>query len=398
MNLAFDEGKLFYDLYAALLSFVNRKLRVSLEQFSDARGYMSAPPEARVAIRDALFAHRELIDEFVKENPAKFSVDELKIVGTWKHAIVGKFYVFRYLTNYTIFLTGGGSPNKAYGVLGLANPLEEVIGPNLPRLLTTVLLPFRGKIIYDGLVAGYNITFGGGIKRMLNEEYKQAKEAFGIITSLPFAGEEPEATEEDEAVVVTYSSPRETRVKRLGGRKEPTFPLRLTQAQRRVVADFFPGYAHRLQLDEPDQRTPRFTLDELRQILAQCRRSYSKAKVGAKKTSMRHVIDLTGKAVRKHQKEGGAARIPASGKLYQFKITLKGIKPAIWRRIQVKDCTLDKLHEHIQTAMGWTNSHLHQFEIGGVRYGDPELIYEGWEDEEPPVNSLRTKGEQDRSR
>ena len=172
---------------------------------------------------------------------------------------------------------------------------------------------------------------------------------------------------------------------------EPTFPLRLTQAQRRVVADFFPGYAHRLQLDEPDQRTPRFTLDELRQILAQCRRSYSKAKVGAKKTSMRHVIDLTGKAVRKHQKEGGAARIPASGKLYQFKITLKGIKPAIWRRIQVKDCTLDKLHEHIQTAMGWTNSHLHQFEIGGVRYGDPELIYEGWEDEEPPVNSLRTK-------
>jgi hypothetical protein len=51
-------------------------------------------------------------------------------------------------------------------------------------LVTTVLLPFRGKIIYDGLVSGYNITFGGGIKRTLNEEYKQAKEAFGIITSL----------------------------------------------------------------------------------------------------------------------------------------------------------------------------------------------------------------------
>lgn len=33
-------------------------------------------------------------------------------------------------------------------------------------------------------ISGYNITFGGGMKRMLNEEYKQAKEAFGIITSL----------------------------------------------------------------------------------------------------------------------------------------------------------------------------------------------------------------------
>jgi hypothetical protein len=193
MNLAFDDGKLFYDLYAALLRFVNRKLKVSTEQFSDARQYTSTPPEARVAVRDALFAHRELIDEFVKENPANLSSDQLEIVATWKHAVVGKFYVFRYLTKYTVFLSSGGSPNKAYGVLGLADPLEEVIGPYLPRLIETVLLPFRDKIIYDGLVSGYNISFGGGIKRILNEEYEQAKEAFGIITSLPFEGEESEA-------------------------------------------------------------------------------------------------------------------------------------------------------------------------------------------------------------
>lgn len=81
-------------------------------------------------------------------------------------------------------LTSGGSPNKAYGVLGLANPMQEVVGPYLPRLITTVLLPFQGKTIYDGLISGYNITFGGGIKRMRNEEYKLAKETFGIITSL----------------------------------------------------------------------------------------------------------------------------------------------------------------------------------------------------------------------
>lgn len=77
--------------------------------------------------------------------------------------------------------------------------------------------------------------------------------------------------------------------------------------------------------------------------------------------------------------------------VFQFKITLKNIEPPIWRRIQVKECMLDKLHEHIQTAMGWTNSHLHQFKIGGVLYGDPQLLYEGWEDETLPVNSLRTK-------
>lgn len=58
--------------------------------------------------------------------------------------------------------------------------------------------------------------------------------------------------------------------------------------------------------------------------------------------------------------------------LFQFKITLLDIKPAIWRRIQVPDCTLDVLHLYIQAAFGWWNYHLHQFEIDGVRYGPPE--------------------------
>ncbi len=66
--------------------------------------------------------------------------------------------------------------------------------------------------------------------------------------------------------------------------------------------------------------------------------------------------------------------------VYQFKITLEDIKPPIWRRIQVPDGTLDDLHAQIQAAMGWTNSHLHDFDINGKRYGDPELLDDGWGD------------------
>ena len=62
----------------------------------------------------------------------------------------------------------------------------------------------------------------------------------------------------------------------------------------------------------------------------------------------------------------------------EFKITLKDIKPPIWRRIQVRDCTLDKLHERIQTAMGWTNSHLHHFQIKDALYGDAWLLDENF--------------------
>lgn len=73
--------------------------------------------------------------------------------------------------------------------------------------------------------------------------------------------------------------------------------------------------------------------------------------------------------------------------VYQLKITLRGAKPPIWRRIQVQDCTLDKLHEHIQAAMGWSNSHLHQFTIAGENYGDPELL----EDDFGILDSTKTR-------
>ena len=66
--------------------------------------------------------------------------------------------------------------------------------------------------------------------------------------------------------------------------------------------------------------------------------------------------------------------------LYQFKITLLKTQPPIWRRIQVMDCTLDKLHEHIQTSMGWTNSHLNQFRIREQQYADPMLMEEDFEE------------------
>jgi hypothetical protein len=53
-----------------------------------------------------------------------------------------------------------------------------------------------------------------------------------------------------------------------------------------------------------------------------------------------------------------------SEKVYQFKITLKGIKPPIWRRIVVPETyTFWDLHVAIQDAMGWLDMHLHDFEI-----------------------------------
>ena len=63
-----------------------------------------------------------------------------------------------------------------------------------------------------------------------------------------------------------------------------------------------------------------------------------------------------------------------------LKITLDHVEPKVMRRIVVpSDIRLDRLHLAIQAAMGWTNSHLYEFRIGGVGWGepDPDGIYGG---------------------
>ena len=69
----------------------------------------------------------------------------------------------------------------------------------------------------------------------------------------------------------------------------------------------------------------------------------------------------------------------ATRELYQFRVTLLDVPPPDLAAYPGRGTgTLDKLHEHIQTAMGWTNSHLHHFRIGGTLYGDPMLMAENF--------------------
>ena len=65
-------------------------------------------------------------------------------------------------------------------------------------------------------------------------------------------------------------------------------------------------------------------------------------------------------------------------KIYQIQIALRGFKPKIWRRLLIpSDLLLSDFHKIIQTTMGWTNSHLHQFikdrTYYSVRYADDDF-------------------------
>ena len=204
MKLSQKDVALFYRLNTPLLFHVNKHIGM-IQNISTLDEFKELPLEEKIEVRDALYENIELIDSFVKENPAGLSPEDLDIVNSWRDFVKGTFYVFRYLKSHTIFLDSA-SPPKAYGVLGITDSIDEIFNGVAPIMVKTTLLPFKGRIIYDGVMHAPPILFGGGIRRSMNDSYREAKAQFGVITSLPFSGEERSDADKLKALLRTESS------------------------------------------------------------------------------------------------------------------------------------------------------------------------------------------------
>jgi len=90
----------------------------------------------------------DLVDAFIAANPARLSQQEIEIVSSWRHLVFGRFIALRQLKTHMLLLSCDGA-STAYVLTGLIEPIEIVIKQPLPTMIETVLLPFRGKIIYD---------------------------------------------------------------------------------------------------------------------------------------------------------------------------------------------------------------------------------------------------------
>ncbi len=71
-------------------------------------------------------------------------------------------------------------------------------------------------------------------------------------------------------------------------------------------------------------------------------------------------------------------------------VSLDEIEPEVWRRLVLPaNWNLEQLHLAIQAAFNWWNYHLYEFRIGGLRYGDIELLTEDAFDDDPRVFNFR---------
>jgi Plasmid pRiA4b ORF-3-like protein len=88
-----------------------------------------------------------------------------------------------------------------------------------------------------------------------------------------------------------------------------------------------------------------------------------------------------------------APKTAASNNILSLKVTLRGLKPPVWRRLLVPGTmTLGELHTAIQAAMGWEDCHLHAFDIAGEQFGDRRTVDDVADENRPTLNSLARSG------
>jgi hypothetical protein len=179
MKLSPDNTQQFFKIMLDLLYYTNQQRSV-IKRVKSKDDFLKLSTKKKFEIRNVLWQNPSLIDDFARENPENLADEDLSILLGWKKFVKGTFFIFRQLKKHAILI----KDEEVYAVMGLYSSLHEAIHDfPLPAMVDAVLLPFKGQIVYDGLMTTRNVFFGGGIKASLTEAYERAKIRNQIIAS-----------------------------------------------------------------------------------------------------------------------------------------------------------------------------------------------------------------------
>jgi hypothetical protein len=151
-----------------------------------------------------------------------------------------------------------------------------------------------------------------------------------------------------------------------GGELLTSIEVTLSKVQRRYLAEVIPERTDCLSTDASGMRSVSMPIDVWIELAAKLE-SNRQTESGSRKNAAAGSLKAIEKATLGH-----CQRMASVGTVYRLRIELDGIDPAIWRSIEVPDCSLFDLHHAIQASMGWENSHMFAFTIGATDYlGSP---------------------------
>jgi hypothetical protein len=184
MQLTQPEVKEFFRLLNGLLLYVNGKTGL-FPKIKDEASLVAAGGPTQFKLGNTVYEDPRHITKYIQKNPNGLSKEELDTVQSWRCFVRGKFMVYRYTEENTVFIYMESKPNpKAYGVMSLNTPLPMMLGLGLPKMVETTLLPFRGRIVHDGQIVEQPLVFGSGMRTAVDGWYKQALSEEGLIIDL----------------------------------------------------------------------------------------------------------------------------------------------------------------------------------------------------------------------
>ncbi|MCK4364852.1 MAG: hypothetical protein KAW45_02250 [Thermoplasmatales archaeon] len=180
MRIEKNDIEEFFKLHKSLLLYVNNKKNL-IKGVSTIPELQEVPLKKIGELRTITVNDPALVDSFIKENPFKFTNEELKTVESWKKGIFDTFFIVNYADDETFFYHP--ETKKCYGVLSLNDQLEEMLGSYIPRVVKTWLIPFKDRIIYDGFISPCNIVLGENMSKNIQAEYTEAIVKHRVLTS-----------------------------------------------------------------------------------------------------------------------------------------------------------------------------------------------------------------------
>lgn len=122
-----------------------------------------------------------IIEDFLAQQKV-MSEDDIQTIRAWKKSSRESYIISRHYEEYSTFIPVG--QNKVFGVLALTEDFFEVLPQEPPVLVETSLLPYKGQIVWDGLVALSPLVFGSNYTASFIEISDGARKKGKVITSL----------------------------------------------------------------------------------------------------------------------------------------------------------------------------------------------------------------------
>ena len=180
MTLDPQDYRLYLDTHLPLLYFAGMKEKLSPAK-TTFKQFLNLHYPVKFKCREALYKNKKLLDEYLQEQADQLTEEQVEILNGFKQKIRSDFILFKYLKKYAIFVDT--NTNLFYAVQALGDPFDNFF-TDLPVIINAAILPFKGKIIYDGFLQGGNVHIGRNMTADVNKSYKKAKQQKEIITTL----------------------------------------------------------------------------------------------------------------------------------------------------------------------------------------------------------------------